>query len=178
MQLAALSEICFPQFGHCFIAILHLSSLSHTGLVRFPLSSNGSPTACRQEPLPLCDFFDLSCHRTILIRCHVTMSFVLCQDKNGKGDKILARIIDGAAMNLIGGQVKKYRKLRHMSQQKLSNRLELLGVYVCRGSISRIEDRTRTVTDIELCAIANVLEVSVLELLSDNPFSKDQTAAE
>lgn len=84
----------------------------------------------------------------------------------------MARIVDGAKMNLIGGQVKKYRKLRHMSQQSLSNRLELLGVYVCRGSVSRIEDRTRTVTDIELCAIANVLEVSVLELLSDSPFQK------
>ena len=51
-----------------------------------------------------------------------------------------------------------------MSQQDLSNKLELLGVYVCRGSISRIEDYSRTVTDIELFAIAQVLGVDPKEL--------------
>lgn len=76
----------------------------------------------------------------------------------------MARIIDSEKMNIIGGNVKKYRKLRKMSQQMLSNKLELLGVYVCRGSISRIEDYSRTVTDIELFAIAEVLNLSVEEL--------------
>lgn len=76
----------------------------------------------------------------------------------------MARIIDGNEMNLIGDNVKKYRKEKRMSQQKLSNKLELLGVYVCRGSVSRIEDKSRTVTDIELFAIAEVLNVSVLDL--------------
>ncbi len=51
-----------------------------------------------------------------------------------------------------------------MSQQKLSNKLELMGVYVCRGSISRIEDKSRTVTDIELFAIAEVLNVEIKDL--------------
>lgn len=49
----------------------------------------------------------------------------------------------------------------------LSNRLELLGVYVCRGSISRIEDRSRTVTDIELYAIAKVLSVDFCALFDE-----------
>ena len=51
-----------------------------------------------------------------------------------------------------------------MSQQALSNKLELLGVYVCRGSISRIEDMSRTVTDIELYALSLVLKVNVSDL--------------
>ncbi len=51
-----------------------------------------------------------------------------------------------------------------ISQQELSNKLELLGVYVCRGSVSRIEDYSRTVTDIELFAIAEVLGVDPKEL--------------
>ena len=51
-----------------------------------------------------------------------------------------------------------------ISQQELSNKLELLGVYVCRGSISRIEDYSRTVTDIELFAIAQILGVDPMEL--------------
>ena len=75
----------------------------------------------------------------------------------------MARIIDGERMNLIGEKVKKYRKLRKMSQQELSNKLELLGVYVCRGSVSRIEDCSRTVTDIELYAISKVLSVDVID---------------
>lgn len=76
----------------------------------------------------------------------------------------LARIIDGNEMNLIGHNVKKLRKKKKMSQQTLSNKLELLGVYVCRGSVSRIEDKSRTVTDIELFAIAKILDVSIDEL--------------
>lgn len=76
----------------------------------------------------------------------------------------MARIIDGEKMNLVGQNIRKYRKKNKMSQQKLSNQLELLGVYVCRGSVSRIEDMSRTVTDIELFAIAKVLNVSVMDL--------------
>ena len=79
----------------------------------------------------------------------------------------MARIIDGTEMNLIGGKVRSYRKKRGMSQQALSNALELMGVYVCRGSVSRIEDKSRTVTDIELFAIAKVLGVTVEELFGD-----------
>ena len=77
----------------------------------------------------------------------------------------MARIIDGEKMNMIGKSVRKRRKELKMSQQELSNKLELLGVYVCRGSISRIEDRSRTVTDIELFAIASVLGVPAQALL-------------
>ncbi len=76
----------------------------------------------------------------------------------------MARIIDSDEMNLIGHNVRKLRKQQKMSQQELSNKLELLGVYVCRGSVSRIEDQSRTVTDIELFAIAKILNVSIQEL--------------
>ena len=76
----------------------------------------------------------------------------------------MARIIDGQKMNMIGKNVAKRRKCLKMSQQTLSNKLELMGVYVCRGSVSRIEDCSRTVTDIELYAIAAVLDVNIEEL--------------
>ncbi len=76
----------------------------------------------------------------------------------------MARIIDSERKNRIGRRVKKIRGERRMSQQELSNKLELQGVYVCRGSVSRIEDGSRTVTDIELYAIAEVLGVGVEEL--------------
>ena len=76
----------------------------------------------------------------------------------------MARIIDGDKMNLIGESLKKHRQAQKLSQQMLSNKLELVGVYVCRGSISRIEDGSRTVTDIELYAISKVLGVDISEL--------------
>ena len=79
----------------------------------------------------------------------------------------MARIIDGEKKNLIGKNLKRLRTEKRISQQALSARLELLGVYVCRGSVSRIEDYSRTVTDIELFAIAEVLGVSVAELYSN-----------
>ena len=79
----------------------------------------------------------------------------------------MARIIDGVKMNLIGEKVKRFRKKKRITQQAISNKLELLGVYVCRGSISRIEDCSRTVTDIELYAISRVLEVQIADLIDD-----------
>ena len=70
----------------------------------------------------------------------------------------------GQYKNHIGKKVRTLREERKMSQQQLSNKLELEGVYVCRGSVSRIEDRSRTVTDIELEAIARVLSVGIEEM--------------
>ena len=77
----------------------------------------------------------------------------------------MARIIDGEKMNLVGKNVRKIRKQKRMSQQELSAKLELMSVYICRGSISRLEDQTRTVTDIELYALSQALQVSFDELL-------------
>ena len=54
-----------------------------------------------------------------------------------------------------------------MSQQTLSDRLETMAIYICRGSISRIEDKQRTVTDIELYGLAKVLGVSIEELFEE-----------
>lgn len=79
----------------------------------------------------------------------------------------MARVIDGEKKNLIGENLKRIRTQLHMTQKQLSQRLELEGVYVCRGSVSRIEDCTRTVTDIELYAIARVLGVTPDELYSE-----------
>lgn len=83
----------------------------------------------------------------------------------------MARIIDRAEKNLIGDKVRELRETKGFSQKDLSVRLELMGVYVCRGSISRIEDKSRTVTDIELYAIAKALEVDVIELIDNSMFN-------
>lgn len=79
----------------------------------------------------------------------------------------MARIIDGKAQNIVGDRVRKLRLERKMSQQTLSDRLETLAIYICRGSVSRIEDKRRTVTDIELYGLAKVLGVSIEELFRE-----------
>ena len=79
----------------------------------------------------------------------------------------MARIIDSQQKNMIGKNVKRLRKEKHLSQQELSARLETLAIYICRGSISRIEDQSRTVSDIELYGLSQVLEVPVEDFFKD-----------
>ena len=45
-----------------------------------------------------------------------------------------------------------------------NNLLETEAVSICRDSISRIEDQSRTVTDIELAGFAKVFRVPISEL--------------
>lgn len=79
----------------------------------------------------------------------------------------MARIIDGEKMNIIGENVRKFRTEQKMSQQQLSAKLETIAVYICRGSVSRIEDRTRTVSDIELWGLAKILNKPIQSFCED-----------
>lgn len=79
----------------------------------------------------------------------------------------MARIIDSKDKNIVGGKVRELRIQKGYSQQTLSNKLETMAIYVCRGSISRIEDRQRTVTDIELYGISQVLGVPIESLFKE-----------
>ena len=72
----------------------------------------------------------------------------------------MERIIDSNQLNVTGSRIKQARLDHHMSQQQLSEQLQLKGIYVCRGSISRIENGSRIVTDFELGAIAEILGVT------------------
>lgn len=76
----------------------------------------------------------------------------------------MPRIIDGDYNNLVGCQVRYYRKKKNLSQKQLSEKLETMAIYICRGSISRIEDGSRTVTDIELYGLATILGTSIESL--------------
>ena len=75
----------------------------------------------------------------------------------------MPRIIDGSNMNITGRNIKYYRKKRNLSQQELS---------ICRGSISRIEDGSRTVTDIELQGLSQVLQIPIENFFNANPLSE------
>lgn len=73
----------------------------------------------------------------------------------------MQRIFDSKQINIIGSRIKSARLDKNLSQQELSNKLELMAVYVCRGSISRIENGERAVTDIEIDAFSKILGVSL-----------------
>ena len=80
----------------------------------------------------------------------------------------MKRILDSEKLNIIGPQIREARRRAGLSQKQLSDRLELLAVYTCRGSISRIETGRRAVTDIEIDAISRVLEVPLDTLFGRN----------
>ena len=85
----------------------------------------------------------------------------------------MARIIDSDKKNLIGNKVRELRKQKHLSQQQLAERLETMAIYICRGSISRIEDGSRTVTDIELYGLSQVLSTPIQDFFTIPDIKKD-----
>ncbi len=73
----------------------------------------------------------------------------------------MKRLVDNENLNVIGQRIKSARLRLGLSQRALSEKLELKAVYICRGSISRIENCERSVTDIEISAISEVLGVTL-----------------
>lgn len=73
----------------------------------------------------------------------------------------MKKIIDSKKLNIIGEKVKEARIKANLSQAELSAKLELLPVYICRGSISRIENGDRMVNDMEIDGLSKVLNVSL-----------------
>ena len=76
----------------------------------------------------------------------------------------MAKIIKGKQKNIIASKLKELRIKKGLTQQQLSNKLETMAIYICRGSISRIEEKQRTVTDIELYGLSKILDVSIESL--------------
>lgn len=68
--------------------------------------------------------------------------------------------------NLIGKRLIYLRKINHLSQRDLAQKLQLAGYDVDKNVITRIETDNRYVTDIELKAIAEIFNVSYEYLLN------------
>lgn len=69
--------------------------------------------------------------------------------------------------NLIGDRVREARRKKNpkITQTELLAKLEFYGIYLENTAISKIESFRRPVSDIELVAIAECLDVSILWLL-------------
>ena len=70
-------------------------------------------------------------------------------------------------MNVIGRLLKEYRIKKDLSYEKLSAKLELMGISIHKQSLYYIENNKRTVKDYELFGIAYVLGIDVNDLLKD-----------
>lgn len=70
-------------------------------------------------------------------------------------------------LNVIGRLLKEYRMKKNLSYEKLSEKLELMGISIHKQSLYDIENNKRTVKDYELFGIAHILEVDVNDLLKD-----------
>lgn len=74
--------------------------------------------------------------------------------------------------NITGDRLSLIRSEKHISQRQLAKMLQLIGYDVDHHFIRRIENGERFVTDIELVALAKVLEVSIYDLIDiDTPIS-------
>ena len=67
--------------------------------------------------------------------------------------------------NISGLQIATKRKEMGISQRKLADNLQLMGMDIDKNAIQRIEAGKRFVTDIELVYLSKVLGLSFNELL-------------
>ena len=67
--------------------------------------------------------------------------------------------------NMVGARVTAARKALGMKQVELLAKLQLAGVDISVPALSLLEGQKRPVSDIELCALSEILQVSVEWLL-------------
>lgn len=68
--------------------------------------------------------------------------------------------------NLIGARVESARKNQGMKQKELLAQLQVRGVDLNASGLSKLEGQIRSVTDFELLALSDILNVSVSWLLT------------
>ncbi len=67
--------------------------------------------------------------------------------------------------NMIGARVTRARLKQGMKQKELMVRMQTAGVDISYPALSLLEGQRRPVSDFELCALADILHVSVDWLL-------------
>ena len=70
--------------------------------------------------------------------------------------------------NICGANIERIRKEQGMKQTALIAKMQLAGVDINPSSLSKLEGQIRIATDIELKVIAEILGVSMEELVRTN----------
>lgn len=64
------------------------------------------------------------------------------------------------SLNVIGENLKYYRKQKDLSQADLARELNLIGINIHKNDIQLIEANRRTVKDYEIWGFAKILDIS------------------
>ena len=68
--------------------------------------------------------------------------------------------------NISGKKIEELRKSKGYTQKYIVEKLKIRGIDMTISSLSKIEGQIRQVADYELAALADILDVSVLDLLT------------
>ncbi len=69
--------------------------------------------------------------------------------------------------NITGSRIREARLAKHLTQEALAARLQMLGQRHTRNTIAKIETGIRQITDIELKLLSDVLGVTVAWFFQD-----------
>ena len=80
------------------------------------------------------------------------------------------------AKNQVGPRIRKARRraIPEITQEDLAGRLAVLGVFLDRSAISRVESQDRYLMDFEVAAIAKSLKVPVAWLFGEGEGAPDR----
>ena len=71
--------------------------------------------------------------------------------------------------NICGRKIADFRKELKLSQKKLADKLQLIGLDVDKNAIQRMESGQRFITDIELIYLARALKKDISDLFPQSP---------
>lgn len=70
--------------------------------------------------------------------------------------------------NIVGPRVRKARKKLRITQMDLAARLQVLGISIDRSGIAKLESGRRPASDIEVAALAKILNVPIPWLFEES----------
>ena len=75
---------------------------------------------------------------------------------------------DVVKLNVVGPQVRKLREQKGWTQDQFAVKLQLVGWDNSQDSVSRLENQSRRVPDLELFVLADVLDTKLDDLFPQN----------
>lgn len=79
----------------------------------------------------------------------------------------MKKITFGDNKNIIGKNLKRIRKERHLTQGELAAKMQTFNVNIDQQMISKIENNARIVTDYELASLCYILGVDINAMLQN-----------
>ena len=70
-------------------------------------------------------------------------------------------------LNAIGSKIKEYRIKNNMTQQQLTDKMQLFGIDINKNSLQKIENNNKIIKEYELAVLSIIFNVPTDELLKD-----------